>query len=97
MTAAAMMERVCSETEYKQPNFVYTLSVVYAAGARMQEAVVTAEQARRIALENGQTGLAAAIAGQLAAFREAQERGVSPMLQVVPNEDTVQSLQGHRP
>lgn len=46
--AAALMERVCTETGYSDAKFVYTLSMVRAASGRLDEAIELAERAQRL-------------------------------------------------
>ena len=47
--AAVMMERICYETNYEDPRYLHTLSLVYASMARLDEAISVATKARDIA------------------------------------------------
>ena len=43
------MERLCYETGYEEPRYLYTLSLVYAGLMRVDDAISVAEKARSIA------------------------------------------------
>lgn len=57
--AVDLAERACKLTEYKQPLMIGTLAAAYAEAGRFSDAVATAEKARRLAEQSGQTALAA--------------------------------------
>ena len=47
--AAVMMERVCTETAYRDPRYMHTLSMLWARLGRFGEAIQMAERARALA------------------------------------------------
>ena len=47
--AAAMMERICEQTDYRNATYLHTLSMVYAATSRFDEAITVARDALRLA------------------------------------------------
>ena len=47
--AIVMMERVCEDTAYEEPRYLYTLSLVYAAMLRLDESITVAQRARQLA------------------------------------------------
>lgn len=77
--AAAIIERVCFETGYKDPRYLHTLSMVYGVGVRLDEAILVAEKARKIAVASGKpkdAQLVQGIAMSLHRYRQAKEQGV---------------------
>jgi Tfp pilus assembly protein PilF len=81
--AVQLTEQLCQETDYRTPAFLSTLAAAYAEAARFPEAVVTAEKARALALEAGDTALAAKNADRLELYRAGRpcRESVSPRKQ----------------
>jgi hypothetical protein len=67
--AAAMMEQLCRETGNEDHRYLYTLSIVYGALHRVEEALRVGERAERRATEVGDRPTAAAIRRHLANLR----------------------------
>ena len=44
-----MMERVCDETDYLDPRYMHTLSLIYATMLRLDDAIKVATAARQVA------------------------------------------------
>ena len=55
--AVRWAERACELTQYGQPVFVTTLAAAYAEAGRFNDATATAQKARTVALEQGQSGI----------------------------------------
>ncbi len=75
--AAQMMERVCRLTSDKDPRYLYTLATVYAAMLRLDDAIATAEKARRLATaspDRRYNELAPRIGQGLALYRAMKEQ-----------------------
>jgi tetratricopeptide (TPR) repeat protein len=70
--AVRLAERACSLTSGKEAKFLGTLDAAYAEAGRFTEALTTAEQARKLALDSGDQSLAAAAAERLALYRAGQ-------------------------
>ena len=84
--AIAMMERVCFETGYQDPRYLHTLSLVYSGKLRLDEAIVVAEKARKIAVASGKPDdaqLVQGIALSLQSYRQAKEQGLD-LVRYVP-------------
>jgi tetratricopeptide (TPR) repeat protein len=56
--AVRLAERACQLTEYKEAFLVGTLAAAYAEAGRFDDAIVTAEKVRAMALAQGQTEIA---------------------------------------
>ncbi len=75
-----MMERVCEETGYGDPRYLHTLSMIYAATRRVDDAISVAERARRIATESDHpehANLVPQIGLSLQGFRDLKAQGIS--------------------
>ncbi len=75
--AARMMERVCRQTNDRDPRYLYTLATVYAAALRLDDAIATAEKARRIATaspDRKHNELAPKIGVSLARFKAMKQK-----------------------
>jgi tetratricopeptide (TPR) repeat protein len=70
--AVDLAERACKLTGYKQPLMIGTLAAAYAEAGRFTEAMATAEKARTLAEESGQTALAARNRELLELYRSGQ-------------------------
>lgn len=84
--AIAMMERVCFETGYQDPRYLHTLSMVYSGKLRLDEAILVAEKARKIAVASGKphdAQLVQGIALSLQSYRQAKEQGLD-LIRYVP-------------
>jgi arylsulfatase A-like enzyme/Flp pilus assembly protein TadD len=69
--AARLMESLCQRTQYKQPEFMLTLSAAYHQLGRQADAISLARSAQQLAARNGQTDLAQRIAGALQRYQQA--------------------------
>ncbi len=69
-----LAEKLCKLTKYKKAEFLYTLTVVYAAANRLPDAISTAEEAIRLALAKGKENLAQNIKNRLKSYKADQER-----------------------
>ena len=67
--AVQLAEQLCQQTDYRAPAFLATLAAAYAEAGRFDEAVATAEKARTLALDAGDTGLAGKNASRLELYR----------------------------
>jgi len=79
--AFTLMDRVCEETDYQDPRYLYTLSMIYASQLRFDEAIAMAEKARDLAMRSGKPDiaqLAPSIGVWLERYRRAKEKGLSP-------------------
>lgn len=79
ITAVVMMEKACEQTGYRDPRFMHTLSMIYAAATRYEEAVLMAERARdvaRAADDERYTMIVPAIGLSIERFRAAQKGGL---------------------
>jgi tetratricopeptide (TPR) repeat protein len=79
--AAVLMEEVNLRTGYEDPRYLHTMSAVYAARLRVDEAIAVAEKAHRIAMTSDDpvfASLAPAIGRSLDRYRELKEMGVTP-------------------
>ena len=75
--AADLMQRVCEATDWQNPIYLHTLSNVYAVMLRFDEAIETAEKARRIALASdrpAEQALSAEIGRSLARYQSARSQ-----------------------
>jgi hypothetical protein len=70
--ALKLSQRACELDGYKDPGFLDTLAVAYAATGQFQQAGRTGEQAAQAAMDAGQPALAADIAKRLQLFRQRQ-------------------------
>jgi tetratricopeptide (TPR) repeat protein len=67
--AVQLAEQLCQQTDYRIPAFLSTLAAAYAEAGRFAEAVATAEKARTLALDAGDTDLADKNASRLELYR----------------------------
>ena len=67
--AITLAQRACELTAGTQPRCLGTLDAAYAEAGRFSEAIDTAQQAQKLALEQGQNGLAALAAERLELYR----------------------------
>ena len=56
--AARLMERLCQRTQYKEPQFMLTLSAAYYHLGRAEEAISVAQTAQQLAANAGYDALA---------------------------------------
>ena len=78
--AIKMMERICEEAGYTNPRHLHTLSLIYAATHRMDDAIGVAERARQIATESDDPAdapLVPQIGLSIQGFRDLKAKGVS--------------------
>jgi len=73
--AVRLAERACELNDRKNPTLLDTLAAAYAAAGRFDEAVRTAEEARRLALAAGAKMLADAIGARLELYRSGRSYG----------------------
>lgn len=76
MEASVMMEKICQETDYKDPLYLRTLALIYAAMRRSPEAVVMAEKALALATEQKTDWLVSTLDIELAAYKDAVAKGL---------------------
>ena len=76
MEASVMMEKLCQETEYKEPLYMRTLALIYAAMRRSPEAVAMAERALDLAREQEIKALIHTLEIELNAYRESVKQGL---------------------
>ena len=77
MEAATMMERVCDETQYLDPRYMHTLSLIYATMLRLDEAIDVATAARQAASSSHDpsfVGLVPAIGLSIQRYRTLKEQ-----------------------
>ncbi len=89
--AVTLMEPVCEETGYRDPRFLHTLSMGYGATGRIDEAITTAQRARRIATESGDPlhgNLVARIGSSIRGFREQKAQEIAAAATIEPPADT---------
>ena len=67
--AVTVLEGFAESRDAEAPRFLFTLAVAYFRTGRKDEGVMRANQARQLALEHGQTGLAAAMTRDLAQLK----------------------------
>ena len=67
--AARILEWMCQRTRYQHAQYMLTLSRAYMELGRKHDAIATAQNAHRVAMESGQVGLAEAIAAALEEYR----------------------------
>jgi tetratricopeptide (TPR) repeat protein len=80
--ACLMIEEVCRRTQYKKPQFLHTLSLVYFTLRRVDEALEVARRAKSLAeaSEDAQEkALVPAIESSLTMYQEAKDAGVEPL------------------
>jgi Flp pilus assembly protein TadD len=77
--AVPLAERACRLTGLWNPGYLDTLAAAYAAAGRFEEAVRTAEEARRLALAMGAKTLAAAIGDRLELYRSGRSYSEPPI------------------
>jgi len=70
--AVRLAERACELSQYKEARFLGTLDAAYAAAGRFSEAITMAEQARKLALAEGNQQLAEMAAARLELYRSGQ-------------------------
>ena len=68
--AARLAKRACELTGYEQPLILDTLAMAYASAGRLEEAVVAARRALRLAQANGQSQLADGIRRRLKSYAQ---------------------------
>ena len=81
MQAAVLMEQACQRTAYLEPHYMNTLSMVYAAMSRYDEAIAMAQRAREVALASGRADyaqLVPAIGLAIEQYRTAKQSGLGP-------------------
>lgn len=88
MEATLIMEKLCQRTEYKVPEYLRTLAMVYAGFGRFDEAITVAEQAHRIAVESSKPGLAKILEVTIAKYRN--DKAVGPTAGDKPGNPTSQ-------
>lgn len=76
--AVAIMERVCSDTDFKNPAYMFALGRAYAGAGRLDEAITTSEKALALARELGAAQLVPTILRDLELFRR-HRNGVDEM------------------
>ncbi len=79
--AATLMERVCTETGWSDPKYLYTLSTVRAAAGRIDEAIELAEKCQRLIASSRTArdrGLAAPVKASLQQYRALKAQQSSP-------------------
>jgi tetratricopeptide (TPR) repeat protein len=70
--AVELAERACQLTQYKEAFLIGTLAAAYAEAGRFDDAVITAQKARAVALAQGQMVVAASIEPLLALYKSGQ-------------------------
>lgn len=98
--AILMMERVCEETDYQDPRYMHTFSMVLAAMYRLDEAISVAERARRLATASDDarlTQLAPTIGISLQHFRTLKEQGRDASNAFNVPKEPVEATQGVAP
>lgn len=70
--AIRLAERACELTEFKDPDFLNTLSVAYAAAGKFPKAIETAQRAAETAISSKQFELAEHIQRHIELFRKGQ-------------------------
>lgn len=75
MEASVMMEKLCQETEYKDPLYMRTLALIYAAMRRSPEAVAMAERALDLARAQQIPALVQTLEVELNAYKESVRKG----------------------
>jgi hypothetical protein len=81
------MEDVCRKTQYKNPQFLHTLSLVYFTLLRADEAIDVASRASALAQasEDAQVkALVPAIQGSLAMYQRAKDEGLQTLGTGIP-------------
>jgi spermidine synthase len=76
--AVRMAEQACRQTHRKDPALLDTLAAAYAAAGRFDEAVLTAEEASRLALAAEAKTLADAIGARLELYRSSRSYSEPP-------------------
>lgn len=79
-----MLEQACARTKYQMPELMYTLSVAYSAANRIDEGIVMATRAQKVALEQDKPELAQSIKIAMDQLEQARAQGVSPMRKTQP-------------
>jgi tetratricopeptide (TPR) repeat protein len=80
--AVQFAQRACALTEYKQPVFLGTLAAAYAEAGRFAEAVEAAQRACSVALQLGDSNVAARNQELLALYRAGKPFRESVILQI---------------
>ncbi len=95
--AASLMERICEETRYEDPRYLHTLSMIYSAQLRMDEAIAVAEKAREIVLTSNNAEymqLAPMIGMSLEGYKQIKATGISRTMTRPPAAATSETEQG---
>lgn len=70
--AVQLAERTCELTDYRNAEYVHTLSIAYGASGRVAEAAASARRALKLAEASGNQVLARTLRGKLERFRQQQ-------------------------
>jgi tetratricopeptide (TPR) repeat protein len=68
--AVRLAQHLCELTQRREARFLGTLDVAYAEAGRFAEAIATAEESRKLALEQGQPNLATEAGKRMELYRE---------------------------
>ncbi len=85
--AVVMMEQLCFKTDYKDPRYLHTLSAVYGAQGRLDDAIAFAEKARSIASASDKpeySQLVQPIGVSLESYKRAKKQAIGAALTEKP-------------
>ena len=75
--ATALMEQLCQDSGYQDPEALYRLSAVYTVIGRYDEGLAVAERGRALATEAGEAELVASFNALMASQTQAKEKGLA--------------------